>query len=231
MILVLILNFGYHFSMYVLPITMLAMAVVLVVPSMRRLGTALISERAVPPEARSDLFAGRRNNQFAAVFGFVVLFAVLWVNVRTNVEASRRRVGPLPPLYGAYVTETVDPIGGTGMRALDDQSRWQWVTVDAVGPFVRMNTDGFITIASSGRSNHFNYRADTSRRTLTLIPVGNAAAPHPVWVYSAPDSGSLILVGAMDGDRDSVRITLRRRKLDSFPLLQSPPSVVRRVTR
>jgi uncharacterized membrane protein YphA (DoxX/SURF4 family) len=234
---VVLLNFAYHFTMYVLSSAMLVMAAILVVPDLPGLARLLVLDRAVAARVRTPLFESARLQRLSLVIGVVLLLALAGNQVAEK-SAAARRLGATP-LYGAWDVVGFERRGQAG-EGIADPAAWRRFTVDrSANPAA----DAVGAVAFDAETVVFAIRADTVGRLLTLIP---RRAPKAVsrWSWSTPDAEHVVLAGVADlhlianpqgtrargtatppasEPRDSIHVTLRRVNLGTLPLLRRQP--------
>lgn len=207
---VLMLNFSYDVDVKLFSMNLLAMAVFLLAPDVRRLADLLVLNRSVAPAETQALFAARWMNRAGAGVKTVFLAYVLFtkLNESRDLRALYGDLSPRSPLYGIYDVETFIRNGDTVPPLLTDSARWRRVIFD--GP----------------RSASIRLMSDTPQRyTVTLDPEGKtlqlssslASTNKILLAYLRPDKDHLILQG-MHGD-DSIRVMLRRIDESKFLLV------------
>jgi hypothetical protein len=230
---VVVLNFAYHFTMYVVSTGMLVMAVILAVPELRRLTTLLLLERQVAAPPRLPLFVNPSLERITRVLGVFVILAVAG-NVADGYADQARRSRTVPALHGVYEVEQIERNGVVIPPLLTDHSLWRRVIVDGGSGAVLFARD----------TVRFSVRADTTRARLSLVFRRDPKQPSE-WSYTIPDADRVILAGVDDLRRrglqtqkpqqpesdtgasvrrvDSVRVTMRRMDIATLPLLRSQP--------
>ncbi|MEP6689568.1 MAG: hypothetical protein ABJD07_00350 [Gemmatimonadaceae bacterium] len=226
---VVVMDFVYDINSVTIWAThLLFMAVLLVLPDVRRLIDVLIWNR---PTASSDIgpvYAGRWSRPARIAAKAVAIFFAAW-----QLRASWQRLhttgdlAPKPPLYGAYAVEQFVVNGDSMPPLVTDTTHWRRVIVNRayemapVTALVRLANDSL---------RQYDMRIDTVAKRVTLLarpsrraarPTGSAANAPPatigIFSYASSDSGRLALSGAWRGD--SVRVRLRRED-QQFALLR-----------
>jgi hypothetical protein len=217
---VVVLNFAYHFGMYVLSVALLVMALVLAAPAVPRLINALF-DRAVPVQPRRPLSLDPAHDRLLRGIGLVLSLGIVTYQARSNWR-SGVHTRPRPALYGAYQVQSFVRNRDTISHASADSARWHRLTVD---PARLPSGDGAAigSIAFLYDTISVMIRVDSATNAITLRSPRNPKALS-TFTYSARDSNNIILAG-VDNLRggDSVAIALRRIDLHSLPLLRRQP--------
>jgi hypothetical protein len=187
---IVVLNYAYHFTMYVLSVALLAMALVLALPEFLRLARLLVLEQAVPAPPRQPLFADRRADRVAGAIGLLVLGTATFGDLRPS---GRIRAVP-GPLDGAYVVEEMVRGGVAVPPLLTDSALWRGLVL---APPASADGPARATVAFARDTLSLATVIDTAARTLTFR-TRRPQGPTSRWTYAAPDAAHLVLTGTGD---------------------------------
>jgi hypothetical protein len=206
---VLMLNLGYDVPVKIFTTNLVLMAVILLLPDLRRLADVFVLEREAPPRQPRALFRRRWLNQVALalqlLFGLGLLTADLYHRHRDaeNIVSIRHST----PLYGVWTVEEFSADGELLPPLLTDGFRWHRLIVDAPGG---------ATVESMRDTQHaFSAEIDPGRQLLTLKKPGEAWRAD--FLYTRPAADELMLQGRLDGR--AVAIKLHRSDPTQFLLL------------
>ena len=218
---VVVLNFAYHFGMYVLSVALLVMAVVLAAPAIPRLINALVLDRPVMPRQRARLFDDPVRDRLTRGLGLVFAISTVAYQARST-WVSGVHTRPRPALYGAYQVQSFVRNRDTIPHFSSDSTRWHRFTVDPTN-LPTTNGAAIGSIAFPYDTMSVMIRVDTATRAMTLVSPRNPKS-RSTFTYSTRDTNSIVLAG-IDNLRtgDSVAIALRRIDLQSLPLLRRQP--------
>lgn len=208
---VVMLNVSYDVSVKLFSMNLLAMAVFLLAPDIRRLTDLLVLHRPAAPAEIRPLFKARWMNRAGfAVRGVLLAYVLLYrLSDSRNLRALYGDTRPLSPLHGIYDVETFVRDRDTVPPLLTDSTRWRRVIFD--GPAwasIRLMTD---------TTRRYAVTLDTTGKTLQLSP-SFAPARTIRLAYLRPDKDHLILQGT-HGD-DSIYVALRRFDESKFLLIR-----------
>lgn len=213
---VVILNFAFDVPVKLYSSHLLVMAIVLVLPDVRRLFDVLVLDRPTRAAAPAPAFSGRKWNRIATVGKLAFLALVLGVNLDRSASARRTYgdAAPEPPLVGLYDTEEFVRDGVAVPPAAEDSTRWRRLTVGRTG---------FVAIRGMPAEHRANYRmtTDESAGTVRLAALPDSSRVHVLsYRLDQAEAGAgerLVLSGLFDGA--SIRVTLRRREASDFLLV------------
>jgi hypothetical protein len=207
---VVVLNFCYDVPVKLLSLHLLAMAVVLLAPDLRRLAGFLLLNRAVAPARLRPLFARTWLHRGAFVLRTLFIVAVAWQGF-SDAHEARATYGdgaPRPPLYGIWEVEEFTVDGEVRPPLTTDAERWRRVV------FTFPGTMGLQLMGDSRR--RFGLELDAGAGTLALT-----RRDDPAWradlAYQEPEPGVLTLAGTWEGR--VVRARLRRADESKFLLV------------
>lgn len=222
---VVVMDFVYDISSVTIWAThLLAMAVLLVLPDVRRLLDVLVWNRPTAPREIGPVRAGRWSRPARITAKTVAILFAAW-----QLFASRQRLhttgdlAPKPPLYGAYDVEQFVRNGDSTPPLVTDTTHWRRVIVSRafemapVTVLIRLPNDSL---------RRYDVRIDTVAKQLTLLarlsrrtatPANTPPATVGTFAYASTDTGRVALAGTLGGD--SVRVRLHRMD-QRFRLLQ-----------
>jgi hypothetical protein len=207
---VVILNFSYDVPVKLYSSHLLAMAIFLALPDLRRLANLFVLNRPVEPAEVRPLFARRGLHRGALVFRtvFVAGFAVLVLYVMYDSYKTYGGPAEKSPFYGVWNVDELVVDGQARPPLVTDGSRWRRVVFD----YPQMIS---IQLMSDTRER-YTLKLDTARRTLALKKRDN-----PGWkstlTYQRPEPGRLLLEGTFDGRK--IQAVLRRTDNPEFRLM------------
>jgi hypothetical protein len=204
---VVMLNFSYDVPVKLFSSHLLAMAVFLAAPDLRRLADLFLFNRPAILPADRPLFARRWSHQGTLVLRTA---AVLLVAGSGTLEAYRTsktdgELAPKPPLYGIWNVDEFVADGQARPPLLTDKLRWQRVIFDFPG-FAEVQLMGDLDDDSL---RYYPAKLDEKAKVLTLTKGRKDKTKwKSVLSYAQPDPGHLVLEGALDGH--PIRTTLHR---------------------
>jgi uncharacterized membrane protein YphA (DoxX/SURF4 family) len=208
MTMVVVLNFCYDVHVKLYSMHLLAMAVLLVLPDLRRLADLFLFNRTVEAAPARPLFGRRRVD--LALQGLVLLMGLAIVGKDLHESYVRYKPfhPPRPPLYGAWSVDefTVD---GKEVPLYTDPQRWRWVVFQSPG---RLTVEQMI-----GSRPSYTLALDLRNRTMalerarrnaqgTLLPA-TPAAERARFSFDASQPDALILDGTLDGHPTHARLS------------------------
>jgi len=207
---IVILNFSYDVPVKLYSLHLLAMAVFLCLPELRRLANFLVLNRPVEPLALPPLFQRKRLNQGALVLRTLLIVWLAWLALNRG-WAGRTTYGdlaPRAPLYGVWNVETFEADGQVLPPLITDPFRWRRVIFDRP---IRMAIQ-----AMSDSRRRFLFKQAPKSNVLNLTKVED-----PKWkatltyTQTAPDL--VAMEGTFDGKK--IRATLKRADTSDFLLI------------
>ena len=206
---VVILNFSYDVPVKIYSSHLLAMALFLALPDLRRLANLFVLNRPVKPAEIRPLFARRGLHRGALVFRtiFVAGFAVLLLYVTYDSYRIYGDPAAKSPLYGIWDVDELVVDGQVRPPLITDDSRWRRVVFD----YPQM----MAILRMSNTRDRYVLKLNTVRRTLALT-----RRDDPAWkstlTYRRPEPGRLLLEGTFEGKK--VQAVLRRTDNPEFRL-------------
>jgi hypothetical protein len=207
---IVMLNFSYDVPVKLYSLHLLAMAVFLCLPELRRLANFLVLNRPVEPVALHPLFKRKWLDRGALAVRtlFVVWFAYLSLNQGWAGRTTYGDLAPRAPLYGVWNVETFEADGQVLPPLITEPFRWRRVIFDRP---VRMAIQ-----AMSDSRRRFLFKQAPKSNVLTLTKVED-----PKWTstlsYTQTAAGLVAMEGTFDGRK--IRATLRRANTSDFLLL------------
>jgi hypothetical protein len=205
---VVVLNFCYDVPVKQYSAHLLAMAVFLAAPDLRRIADLLVFNRPVTPAADRPLFR-RRWLRFAALgleAAFLLAFTAYALNISYEQYKSFHEVSRLP-LRGIWAVDELAVDGQVRPLVVTDSSGWRYVVFDYTNLF------SILTMDSSRQ--RYVLALDAGKKTLAITK-----RDDPAWksklTYQQPAPGRLTLEGTFDGRK--VRASLRRIEDPKFTL-------------
>ena len=207
---VVLLNFFYDVPVKLFSSHLLAMAVLLILPDLRRLADFLLFNRRVEPAEIRPLFQSRRLNRAALVLRtvFIVGLSVYWLYECYKIDRQYGYLAPKPPFHGVWDVEEYAVNGEARPPLLTDAARWRRVVFEETG-FV-----GFHAMDKE-KNQYYVLKLDAKAKRFVL-----SKYKDPKWrsvlSYQQPRPEVLTLAGTIDGQKISAR--LRRMDDSRFQL-------------
>jgi uncharacterized membrane protein YphA (DoxX/SURF4 family) len=207
---VFMLNMSYDIPVKQFSGHLLLMCVYLVACDAGRLLDVFVRGRGTSPSVETELFATPRSLLLARVAGFAFSIWMLGAHIWNENQGLHQygRLAPRGPLYGIFDVERVVKNGVLQAPLLTDMTRWRRLASGNRGTAIRMATDSLV---------RFRLVTDSVKRIATFTSFPDTAN-KAVLAYSFPDSTHLVLRGT--AGVDSVEMTLKRRREDSYLLMK-----------
>jgi hypothetical protein len=205
---VVMLNFCYDVPVKQYSSHLLAMAIFLAAPDLRRLADLLVFHRAVPAIVDPPLFRRRwlRRAALAMETVFLLAYGAYMLNVSYQQYQAYHNVAG-KPLHGIWAVDELAVDGQVRPLAVTDDSRWRYVVLDYSDLFS-------ILLMDNSRQRYFA-NLDAGKKTIAL-----KKRDDPAWKsnlkYQEPAPGRLTLEGTFDGRK--VRASLHRIETPRFQL-------------
>ncbi|HYO13109.1 MAG TPA: hypothetical protein VE685_07950 [Thermoanaerobaculia bacterium] len=198
---VLMLNLCYDVPVKLFSFHLLALAVLLLVPDLRRLAGMFLFNRAVEPAGHRPLFTKVWLHRGALVLRTVFAVGLTGLILYSSWQGSQYWRDPAlrSPLYGIWEVEELALNGEPRPPLLTDASRWRHVVFDS-RRFVSV-------LPMDGSRVRYRLALDTTSRRLTLTKTGDSQWKSEI-SYQRPEPGLLLLNGTFDGQ--PLRARLRR---------------------
>ncbi|MGI5221683.1 DoxX family protein [Nocardia sp. CA-290969] len=205
---VLILNLSYDVAVKTFSFLLMVLLAVLIAPDLRRIATAVLTDREAGVAVRRPLFRSGRRNRIAVIAQVVCAVWLTAVVAHNNADLWRSigSAHPKSQLYGIW--DVVEySVNGTLRPPLDtDTDRWKRIVFDSPDYVVRQQMDGSLLAYTAAM--------DPARHTLTLTDPGTGSPA--VLTFDRSSAAAMTLTGDIDGR--SVRMVLRLRDRESFEL-------------
>ncbi len=201
-----VLNLSYDVPVKLYSLHLLAMAIFLTLPDLRRLLDVFVLNRPVEAVAVSPPRARFRRTALVAQAVLVASYA--GYQLEQSYEASKREgnLSTRPPFYGVWTVEEFAVDGVARPPLLTDATRWHRVVFEEPEYLSLQGMDG----------SRSNYGLLLGKRRLTLTKLDDAAW-RATFAYQETRPGRLALDGTMDGR--PTRLTLRREDESTYPLV------------
>jgi hypothetical protein len=205
---VVMLNFCYDVPVKQYSSHLLAMAIFLAAPDLRRLADLLVFHRAVPAIVDPPLFRRRwlRYTALALETALLLGYGAYMLNVSYQQYQSFHDVAG-KPLHGIWFVDELAVDGQVRPPAVTDDTRWRYVVFDY--------SDLLSTVLMNGSRQRYVAALDTGKKTIAL-----KKRDDPAWKsnlsYQEPAPGRLTLAGTFDGKQ--VRASLHKIATPSFQL-------------
>jgi hypothetical protein len=209
-----VLNLTYDIGLKQFAFHLLLLAVLLLIPELRRLGAFFLTDRPVPASTEPPLFRAPRANR-AAVAAQIV-FGLYLVGMFGYVSLSRWYAeggggSPKSPLYGIWDVEQLVVDGLARSPVMNDYDRrWRRVIFDSLDDMAFQRTDDSFA--------HYGVFVEVEPRRLTLRK-SHSASWQANFTFERPSQDRLVLDGHMDEHK--VHVELKLVDLDSLRLLNS----------
>ncbi len=208
---VVLLNFCYDVPVKQFSTHLLAMAVLLTLPDLRRLASFFLFNRTVEPAKIRPLFQRAWLNRAALVLRtvFIAGLSIYWLYNCYKIDVEYSGLASKTPFYGIWEVEEYAVNGQVRSPLITDESRWRWLVFEEPGYL------GIHTMRQE-RPHYYLLQLDSNRKRFALTKVKD-----PKWrsvlSYQQPGPDLLTLAGTID----SQKITARLHRVDEskFPLL------------
>ncbi|MEU8501945.1 DoxX family protein [Streptomyces lavendulae] len=207
---VLLLNMTFDVPVKVHSFHLLLLSLLLVAPQTPRLAEALLTERPVPAAVPGELFRSRGANRIATALQAGAGLWLLGAQLRNDWSFWKNHGGgrAKPELYGVWDVTDFSVEGERHPPVTTDGPRWRRVVVDAVDAVAIQHMDDSLDPCMAA--------IDMNARSVSLTKMAD-----PKWqatfAFERPADDCLALEGDADGHH--LRLHLRRRDLDTFPLV------------
>ncbi|HEY9420228.1 MAG TPA: hypothetical protein VIW92_02350 [Thermoanaerobaculia bacterium] len=207
---VVMLNMSYDVPVKLFSSHLLAMAVFLILPDLRRLANLLVFNRPAEPAELRPLFARPWLNRGGLIFRtlFILAFAALALYQSWSVRSKFGDAAPKPPLYGIWNVEEFAIDGEVRPPLLTDKERWRRMVFSRVG--------AVSIYPMEAGYKYYSLKLDPIQRSLRLSKPSDPKS-QSVLSYRQPEPGVLAVDGTFDGRK--VRARLRRVDEKSFELI------------
>ena len=208
---VVLLNFCYDVPVKQFSAHLLAMAVLLTLPDLRRLANLFLLNRNVVLAEIRPLFQRAWLNRAALVLRTVFIAGIsiysLYVSYKDDVENSD--FASKTPFYGIWEVEEYAVNGQVRAPLITDASRWRWLVFDYPGS-LSLHT------MRQERPRYYGLELDSNRKRFVLTDTKDPKG-RPVLSYRQPGPELLTVAGVIDGQT----ITARLHRVDEkkFQLL------------
>ncbi len=208
---VVLLNFCYDVPVKQFSTHLLAMAVLLTLPDLRRMANLFLFNRKVEPAEIRPLFQRAWLNRAALVLRtvFIAGFSIYMLYECYKIDVENSDFASKTPLYGIWEVEEYTVNGLVRPPLITDESRWRRLVFDYPGYF------GVHTMRQE-RPRYYDLQLDSKRKRFVLTDYKD-----PKWrsvlSYQQPGPELLTVAGAIDGQT----ITARLHRIDEskFQLL------------
>lgn len=207
---VVMLNLSYDVPVKLYSSHLLAMAVFLVLPGLRRLADVLVLNREAEPVPMRPLFEKGLLNGGALAIRTVFVATLVAQMLYVSYDGAREYgyLAPKPPFHGIWNVEEFEMDGQVRPALITDKARWQRVIFE---------WEDFINVQPmddlQGQYYLLKLEAGTRKMVLTKFK-------DPKWKselsFRKPGPGQIELQGMYDGKK--VRARLRRVDETSYPL-------------
>jgi uncharacterized membrane protein YphA (DoxX/SURF4 family) len=197
---VVMLNLSYDVPVKLYSSHLLAMAVFLAAPDLRRMASFFVLNRPVAPVEERPLFArpaldrGALALKAVLVF-FYVGFSLFQANEMSKTEGER---APKPPFYGVWNVDELEIDGQVRPPLLTDKERWRRVIFPYPEVIALQPMDGPL--------DYYSLKLDPAAHRMAISPWKKAAQGSLLYREAGP--GLLSLEGTFDGKK--VRARLRK---------------------
>lgn len=211
---VLMLNLCYDVPVKLFSAHLLAMAVFLMLPDLRRLGDLFLFNRRVEARVDRPLFESPCRNRMAQAAGvaFVVLVASMVLYQSWDGSRTYGDLMPKPPLHGIWAVDELASDGVVRPPLLTDGTRWRYVVFD----YPESMSIRLMDASSPTGQQFYSLKLDEKKGSMALTKWKD-----PKWKsafsYRRPSPGVLEMEGTFDGQK--IRARLRRVDDSRFPLL------------
>jgi hypothetical protein len=207
---VVMLNFSYDVPVKLYSAHLLATALFLTLPDLRRLANLFLFNRRVEPVPERPLFQRRWLDRGVLVLRtvFVVGITALWLSQSHQMRQMSGDLASKSPLYGIWNVEELEVDGQARPPLVTDATRWRRVIFDAPGRLAIQSMD----------DSRARYGLDPEAGPNALKM---SKRDDPSWSstlsYRRTGPGALLLQGTFDGRK--TRAVLRQAEHSEFLLV------------
>jgi hypothetical protein len=193
---VLMLNLSYDVPVKLYSAHLLAMAVFLTLPDLRRLASFFLFNRRAEPAELQPLFPTKRLDRWALVLRTVFILYVAGMALYQSYESSKEYgdLMPKPPLHGIWEVEEFRLDGAVRPPLLTDATRWRRMIFDYPDDLTIHHMDDM----SADSKEYLGLKVNPSKKRLLLSKYND-----PKWrsalSYRQPGPGLLVVEGKYDG--------------------------------
>jgi len=214
MTMVVMLNFCYDVHVKLYSMHLLCMAVLLVLPDLRRLAGLFLFNRTVEPARTPRLFARKGLDLGLQTLFLLLGLTVIEMDFQESYKRYKQFHPPRPPLYGAWSVDEF-AVDGKEVPLFTDPQRWRWAVFQNPG---RLTVELMI-----GARQGYNLDLDTKGRIMMLAkrrvdPQGNLLLGADGKPQVAPDGrarfsfdasrpDALVLDGVLNGHPTHARLS------------------------
>jgi hypothetical protein len=204
---VVMLNFSYDVPVKLYSSHLLAMALFLVLPDLRRLVNVLLLNRPAEPSTPHPPLTTGWLRRVAPVLQAVLVLAYAGYGLYTSYDGSKQfgNLSPKPPLYGVWNVDELEVDGVARPPLLTDASRWRRLAISYPGVIGVQLMD----------STSAYYKLYLGKRRLALAKFDDPQW-KPSFSYREIAPGLLALEGVLDGKK--TRLTMKRVPDTAFTL-------------
>jgi len=190
---VFVLNMCYDVPVKILSFHLLLIAVILLIPYLRRLSDVMIFNRRVEPTQRVSLVTRKWPKRILA--GLAVVYGLFVVGGNayggyTGYMSLARVTGKRPPLYGIWNVDEYTVDGTVRPALLTDDSRWQKVL---------FQNEGSSTIKPmAGPNQGYSMKLDMDKKTMDFGKAADKAWKANL-TFERPDNDTITMTGQWDG--------------------------------
>lgn len=208
---IVLLNFCYDVPVKQFSAHLLAMAVLLTLPDLRRLANLFLFNRKVEPAEIRPLFQRAWLNRAALVLRtvFIAGFSIYWLYSSYKIDVEYNGLASKTPFYGIWEVEEYAVNGQVRPPLITDASRWRRLVFEDP-TFLGVHT------MRQERPQYYVLQLDSNQKRFVLTK-----HKDPEWrsvlSYQQPRPDLLTVAGTIDGQK----ITARLHRIDEskFPLL------------
>lgn len=208
---VVLLNFCYDVPVKQFSAHLLAMAVLLALPDLRRLASFFLFNRQVEPAELRPLFQRAWLNRAALVLRtvFIAGFSIYWLYSCYKIDVEYNGMASKTPFYGIWEVEEYAVNGQVRPPLITDESRWRRLVFEDPS-FLGVHT------MRQERPQYYALQLDSNRKRFVLT-----SYKDPKWrsvlSYQQPRPDLLTVAGTIDGQK----VTARLHRIDEskLPLL------------
>jgi hypothetical protein len=208
---VVMLNLSYDVPVKLYSLHLLAMAIFLAAPDLRRLADFFLFHRPIEPAPLVHLFEPTWLRRGGVVLRtvFVLGFAALSLYGAQEKRSLYGDLASRPPLYGVWNVDDLEIAGKVRPLSLEDETRWRRVIFSGPG-------QASIQLMNNARLR-YNLTLDKAKGTLEFAKRQDPRQTFTL-TYRQPGPGLLTLEGQTQ-EHETVKARLHWTKTSSFPLL------------
>jgi hypothetical protein len=205
------LNFSYDVPVKLYSSHLLAMAIFLLLPDVRRIANFFVLNRPVESRTMQPLFRRKLLHRAAVVFGSLFLIAVVSISLYQSYDQRRSFISVRSPLYGVWEVEEFS-VGQPTPGAEQTPSQTAAATTPAPGwRRIVFDSPRYVSVQTADSYERLGSQLDQEKHTLTLRKRDDPGW-NTVLNYEQVSPEAIKLAGTFNGSEMTARLRRSDRK-------------------